>query len=63
MDPATLAKWKERDPLVLMRQAIGDERLTAAIEAEVNAEMEAAAEFARNSPEPGVEEFLAVIEE
>jgi TPP-dependent pyruvate/acetoin dehydrogenase alpha subunit len=63
MDPDTMARWKARDPLILMRRAVGDKSRVAAIEAQVNAELEAAAEFARNSPEPGLDEFLAEVEE
>lgn len=63
MDPDTLARWKARDPLVLMRRAVGDDAGAAAIEARVNAEMDAATEFAKNSPEPVVAEFLAEVEE
>ncbi|MGE5255525.1 MAG: thiamine pyrophosphate-dependent dehydrogenase E1 component subunit alpha [Hyphomicrobiales bacterium] len=61
MDPDVMAEWKARDPLILMRQAIGDEGQVAAVEAEVNAELEAAVQFARNSPEPAVDDFLATI--
>jgi pyruvate dehydrogenase E1 component alpha subunit len=59
MDPDTLAGWKARDPILLMRRAIGDDARTAAIEAQVDAELDAAVEFAAGSPEPSVEEFLA----
>jgi acetoin:2,6-dichlorophenolindophenol oxidoreductase subunit alpha len=63
MDPDTLAKWKARDPLILMRQAIADDRRVAAVEARVDAELKAAVEFARSSPEPPVEEFLSTLDE
>jgi pyruvate dehydrogenase E1 component alpha subunit len=63
MDPGILANWKTRDPLVRMRQAIADEAQTAAVEAQVDAELQAAVEFAKKSPEPQVEEFLASIED
>jgi pyruvate dehydrogenase E1 component alpha subunit len=59
MDPDTLAGWKARDPILMMRRAIGDDARTAAIEAQVDAELDAAVEFAAGSPEPSVEEFLA----
>jgi pyruvate dehydrogenase E1 component alpha subunit len=62
MDPAVLAEWKARDPLLLMRRAIGDDARCAEIEAQVNAELEAAVVFATNSPEPSVDAFLASIE-
>ena len=35
------------------------DRRVAVVEARVDAELKAAAEFARNSPEPSVEEFLS----
>jgi len=63
MDPEILADWKARDPLVRMRRAMADDAQAAAIEAQVDAELEAAVEFAKNSPEPAVEEFLAHIED
>jgi pyruvate dehydrogenase E1 component alpha subunit len=63
MDPDTLAEWKARDPLILMRRAIADDRHVAAVEARVDAELKAAVEFARSSPEPAVEEFLSTIKE
>jgi len=63
MDPAVLADWKARDPMILMRRAIGDDSRAAAIESQVDAELQAAVEFAANSPEPAVEEFLARIED
>jgi len=63
MDPEILADWKARDPLVRMRRAMADDAQAAAIEAQVAAELEAAVEFAKNSPEPAVEEFLAHIED
>jgi len=63
MDADTLSQWKARDPLVLMRRTVADDGRIAAIEARVDAELEAAVEFARSSPEPPVEEFLSAIEE
>jgi TPP-dependent pyruvate/acetoin dehydrogenase alpha subunit len=62
MDPDTLAVWKARDPMVLLRTAIGDPSRTQAVEAEVDVELESAVEFARGSPEPSVDEFLAGME-
>jgi TPP-dependent pyruvate/acetoin dehydrogenase alpha subunit len=62
MDQEKLAQWKARDPLLLMRA-----RLEAAkadeIEKRVDAAMEEAVAFAKNSPQPSVEEFLASIED
>jgi TPP-dependent pyruvate/acetoin dehydrogenase alpha subunit len=63
MDQQKLAEWKARDPLDIMRKSIGDSEKIAAIEKQVNEEIEAAVAFAKNSPEPSVEEFLAGIED
>ncbi|MFA5026448.1 MAG: thiamine pyrophosphate-dependent dehydrogenase E1 component subunit alpha [Candidatus Methylomirabilota bacterium] len=56
-------KWKQRDPLQLFRARVTAEKtLTAAeldaVEAQIRTDMEAALEFARKSPEPGVEVAL-----
>jgi len=62
MDQEKLAQWKARDPVTLMRA-----RLEAAnadeIEKRVDAAMEEAVAFAKNSPQPSVEEFLSSIED
>lgn len=63
MDPGVMADWKARDPMVLMRGAIGDDARAAAIEAQVDAELEAAVAFATNSPEPDMDSFLNSIED
>ena len=63
MDPAVLAEWKARDPLLLTRRAIDDDTRSAEIEAQVDTELEAAIAFATNSPEPSVDAFLASIED
>ncbi len=60
MDPNILAEWKARDPLILLRAQI-DEDQARRIESQVDAELEEAVEFAKNSPEPSVEAFLAEI--
>lgn len=63
MDPAVTADWRARDPMVLMRRALGDDARAAAIEAQVDAELAAAVAFATNSPEPDMEAFLSSIED
>jgi TPP-dependent pyruvate/acetoin dehydrogenase alpha subunit len=63
MDPKKLAEWKARDPLGILKAAINDPEKLATVEKEVNAQIEAAVDFAKNSPEPSVEEFLAGIED
>jgi pyruvate dehydrogenase E1 component alpha subunit len=62
MDPELLAQWKARDPLVLMRQALGDAK-AAEVDAAVDAELRAAVEFATAAPEPDVTAFLSEVEE
>ncbi len=61
MDPKAVQEWKARDPLTRMQHAVGNPAQIEAIEARVEAELEAAVEFAARSPEPDVEEFLAGI--
>jgi len=60
MDPKVMAKWKARDPLILLRAQI-DENQMRRLESEVDAELQEAVEFAKNSPEPSVDAFLAEI--
>ncbi len=61
MDKELLAKWKEHDPQVILKKKISA-ATAKKIEAEVAEEIEEAVEFAMNSPEPSVEEFLAEID-
>jgi TPP-dependent pyruvate/acetoin dehydrogenase alpha subunit len=60
MDQDQLAEWKARDPVILLRRQL-DGTKAEQIEKQVDAELEKAVEFAKNSPEPSVEEFLASI--
>ena len=62
MDQEALAEAKARDPLHLLREKI-DELKAKEIEKGVDAQIEEAVEFSKNSPEPSVEEFLAIIKE
>ncbi len=60
-----LARWKAHDPLLVLKDrlaaaGVGDAAITA-IDDEVEAELEAAVEFATASPEPSVEAFLAEV--
>ena len=50
--------YKAHDPVTLCRQQLRDSGRADAIETEVNAAIEAALEFAHNSPEPELEHFL-----
>jgi pyruvate dehydrogenase E1 component alpha subunit len=63
MDPKKLAEWKARDPLGILKGHINDPEKIAAIEGQVGAEIQTAVDFAKNSPEPSVEEFRAGIED
>ncbi|MFH1569252.1 MAG: thiamine pyrophosphate-dependent dehydrogenase E1 component subunit alpha [Gemmatimonadota bacterium] len=61
-----LAHYKERDPLVLGKRHLMEEGGTTEdevvqMEAEVDAEMEAAIAFAQASPEPDIDAFLAEV--
>jgi pyruvate dehydrogenase E1 component alpha subunit len=56
-------EWKKRDPILLFRQrVIGEGKIAAteldAIDAAIKKEMEAAVQFARESPEPEIETAL-----
>jgi pyruvate dehydrogenase E1 component alpha subunit len=59
MDQKLLAEYKERDPLKLLRSKIDNDAEKKRIEAQVDKELDDAIEFAKNSPQPSVEEFLA----
>jgi len=61
MDQAVLAQWKARDPLDILRKKIASPKKVKTIEERVDRELEEAIEFARNSPQPSVDEFLAGI--
>jgi TPP-dependent pyruvate/acetoin dehydrogenase alpha subunit len=58
MDQELLSQWKARDPMIIMRKKI-PAATAKKIEDEVAAEVDDAVEFAMNSPEPSIEEFLA----
>ena len=62
MDQDLLAEWKARDPLHMLRERLAESK-AAEIENQVDAEIDEAVEFAKNSPGPSVEEFLASIQE
>jgi TPP-dependent pyruvate/acetoin dehydrogenase alpha subunit len=61
MDQKILAEWKERDPLKLLRNKINNKAEMKKIETQVDKDLDEAIEFAKNSPQPSVEEFLAGI--
>jgi TPP-dependent pyruvate/acetoin dehydrogenase alpha subunit len=61
MDQKVLAEWKERDPLKLLRNQIGNKAKLKGIETQVDKDLDEAVEFAKNSPQPSVEEFLAAM--
>lgn len=58
MDQELLKEWKARDPMVLLKAKIADTARVTEIEQRIDSELEAAVEFAKNSPEPSVDEFL-----
>ncbi|MCU0560578.1 MAG: thiamine pyrophosphate-dependent dehydrogenase E1 component subunit alpha [Desulfobacterales bacterium] len=61
MDPKLLQEWKARDPVAIMQRIVADPVKIQAIEGRVEAELEAAVDFAAESPEPDVAAFLAEI--
>ncbi|MBW2057231.1 MAG: thiamine pyrophosphate-dependent dehydrogenase E1 component subunit alpha [Deltaproteobacteria bacterium] len=63
MDQAAMARWKSRDPVDLLRKRLNDDAKIREIEEEVESELAEAVEFAKKSPAPSVEEFLASIED
>jgi TPP-dependent pyruvate/acetoin dehydrogenase alpha subunit len=62
MDQDVLAEWKARDPLHMLRERLAEPK-AGEVERQVDTEIDEAVEFAKNSPEPSVEEFLASIQE
>jgi pyruvate dehydrogenase E1 component alpha subunit len=58
-----LEAWKTRDPLIVLRKQINDDKKVKAVEERVDREMNEAVEFGKSSPNPSVEEFLASIED
>jgi len=58
MDQELLKEWKARDPMILLKDKIENTTTLEEIEQSIDSELEAAVEFAKNSPEPDVEEFL-----
>lgn len=59
--PEEVGYWKDRDPILRLRQKMTDANLATvveldALEAEVKAEIEAAVEFAKQSPYPAVDQ-------
>ena len=61
MDQEVLATWKARDPIDILRKHIKDKKTLKTIEEKVEQELDEAVEFAKNSPQPSVDEFLASI--
>jgi TPP-dependent pyruvate/acetoin dehydrogenase alpha subunit len=65
LDADELARWKARDPLILLRErmlAAGvDEGSIAAMDERVEQLLEVAVTFATESPTPSVDEFLAEV--
>ena len=60
-----LAKWKSRDPLILLRERLArtgvDEAEIAAVDERVEQRMDEAVEFASESPGPSVDQLLVEI--
>ncbi len=62
MDQDSLAQWKARDPVNLLRARL-DEGEAAEIEKSVDRELEEAVNFGKNSPEPSVEDFIGELQD
>jgi len=58
-----LEAWKARDPLIVLRKQINDDKKVKAVEVQVDQEMSEAIEFGKSSPNPSVEDFVASIED
>jgi pyruvate dehydrogenase E1 component alpha subunit len=56
-----LEEWKARDPIILLRNHINNDKKVKAVEKKVDQEMEEAIEFGKSSPNPSVDEFVASI--
>jgi len=56
-----LESWKARDPIIILREHINNDKKIKAIEKTVDREMEAAIEFGKSSPNPSVDDFVASI--
>jgi acetoin:2,6-dichlorophenolindophenol oxidoreductase subunit alpha len=65
MPKEKLEYWKSRDPVGMLRSKLADAGLAeadiAAIDSSVDADIEAAIQFALSSPEPSVDGFLAEV--
>jgi len=61
MDQELLTQWKAKDPVDILKKKIKDKKKLKAVEEKVDQELVEAVEFAKNSPEPSVDEFLASI--
>ncbi len=62
-DKAEVDQWRQRDPIgrlqqILIEQGVLSEEEAIAVEARVRQEIEQAVEFAKNSPEPSVDELM-----
>ena len=58
MDQKVLAEWKARDPIDMLRSKINSKKKIKEVESQVALELEEAFQFAKDSPQPSVDEFL-----
>jgi TPP-dependent pyruvate/acetoin dehydrogenase alpha subunit len=61
MDQELLSQWKAKDPVDVLKKKIKDKKKVKAVEEQVEQELAEAVQFAKDSPEPSVDEFLASI--
>jgi len=59
MPPDELEAWKDRDPIIVLRNHINNDKKIKALEKMVDQEIDAAIEFGKGSPNPSVENFVA----
>ena len=61
MDQEILSQWKAKDPIDILKKKIKDKKKLKTIEEKTDQELDEAVEFAKNSPQPSVDNFLASI--
>jgi pyruvate dehydrogenase E1 component alpha subunit len=61
MDQELLTQWKAKDPLDILKKKIKNKKKLKMIEEKMDQELDEAVAFAKNSPQPSVDDFLASI--
>jgi TPP-dependent pyruvate/acetoin dehydrogenase alpha subunit len=63
MDKGLMERWKAKDPVVRLRELMADRTMVKQIEDEVESVLAEAIDFAKKSPSPSVQQFLADIKD